>query len=494
MRNTRVIESRFRTFRKGQSQGRLFSLFNCLSLFIVAHLPTLDELARVVAEILDDLPPDTSMLASLPFALQILILGAIGLAIGVLINWAIYAWSFFEIRPISPWIKLPDQDPPEGKMSARKTLDYVPIIGWLGRARDKQVFGRGFWIRPMLIEIVWMIGLPWFYLWLAGGGLVDQALVPSWRDAETWFVLYTIFLGLMTIATFIDFDEKMIPDSVTVPGTLIALVVAALAPWSRLPEVVKGTLQTITHTYPDPPPAPSTWQELAIALGIFAIWIWALLPKISVWYYGWGTSIRFMYAFAFQPKRKTVCPLRTRTRSLPGITLFLCLLLLLGTIAIVTTWLCLPAVNWQSLYGSLQGLAFGGALIWSIRIVGTFALQQEAMGFGDVTLMAMIGATLGWQATLVSFVCTITVVIIGVIIQLIITRDPQIAFGPYLCMGAAITIFYWHALWPASARGVFQLGNLIWWILGASLALMAVMLLCLQALKGLFGLNQPAEE
>jgi len=32
------------------------------------------------------------MLASLPFALQILLLGAIGLAIGVLINWAIYAW------------------------------------------------------------------------------------------------------------------------------------------------------------------------------------------------------------------------------------------------------------------------------------------------------------------------------------------------------------------------------------------------------------------
>ena len=430
------------------------------------------------------------MLASLPFVLQILILGVIGLAIGVLINWAIYAWSFFEIRPISPWIKLPDQDQQEVQISARKILDYVPIIGWPGRARDKQVFGRGFWIRPMLIEIVWMIGLPWFYLWLAGGGLVGQTLVPSWRDAETWFVLYTIFLGLMTIATFIDFDEKMIPDSVTVPGTLIALVVAALAPWSRLPEVVKGTLQTITHTYPDPPPVPSTWQELAIALGIFAIWIWALLPKISVWYYGWWTSIRFMYAFAFQPKRKTACALRTKTRSLPGITLFLCLLFLVGTIAIVTAWLCLPDVNWQSLYGSLQGLAFGGALIWSIRIVGTAALQKEAMGFGDVTLMAMIGATLGWQATLVSFVCAIMVVMLGVIIQLIITRNQQLPFGPYLCMGAAIALVRWHALWPASARGVFQLGNLIWWILGASLVLMAIMLFFLQAIKRLFGFDE----
>ncbi len=430
------------------------------------------------------------MLASLPLALQILILGATGLAIGVLINWAIYAWCFFEIRPISPWMKLPDQDQQEGKISARKTLDYVPIIGWPGRARDKQVFGRGFWIRPMLIEIVWMIGLPWFYLWLAGGGLVGQALVPSWQEAETWLVLYTIFLGLMTIGTFIDFDEKMIPDEVTVPGTLIALVVAALAPWSRLPEVVANGLQTIEHTYPDPPPVPRTWQELAIALGIFAIWVWALLPKIPIWRHGWRKSIRFMYAFAFQAKRKTSCALRTKTRSLPGITLFLCLMLLGGTIAIVTAWLCLPDVNWQSLYGSLQGLAFGGALIWSIRIVGTAALQKEAMGFGDVTLMAMIGATLGWQATLVSFVCAIIVVMLGVIIQLIVARNQPLPFGPYLCMGAAIAIFRWHNLWPASARGVFQLGNLIWWILAASLVLMAIMLFFLQAIKRLFGLDE----
>ena len=430
------------------------------------------------------------MLASLPFALQILILGAIGLAIGVLINWAIYAWSFFEIRPISPWMKLPAQDQQEIQLSARKTLDYVPIIGWPGRARDKKVFGRGFWIRPMLIEIVWMIGLPWFYLWLAGGGLVGQALVPSWQEAETWLVLYTIFLGLMTIGTFIDFDEKMIPDEVTVPGTLIALVVAALAPWSRLPEVVANGLQTIEHTYPDPPPVPRTWQELAIALGIFAIWVWALLPKIPIWRHGWRKSIRFMYAFAFQAKRKTSCALRTKTRSLPGITLFLCLMLLGGTIAIVTAWLCLPDVNWQSLYGSLQGLAFGGALIWSIRIVGTAALQKEAMGFGDVTLMAMIGATLGWQATLVSFVCAIIVVMLGVIIQLIVARNQPLPFGPYLCMGAAIAIFRWHNLWPASARGVFQLGNLIWWILAASLVLMAIMLFFLQAIKRLFGLDE----
>ena len=432
------------------------------------------------------------MLALLPFALQILLLGAIGLAIGVAINWAIYAWAYFQHRAISPWMK------PLENESARKSIDFVPIIGWPGRARDKEVYGRGFWIRPMLIEITWMIGLPWFYLWLAGGGLVGQVVVPSWQQTETWFLLYSIFLGLMTIGTFIDFDEKIIPDEVTLPGTVIALVIAAAAPWSRLPEVVSTiagvTLRSVTHAYPDqtPPVAPS-WQELAIVLVIFAVWMWALLPKLSVWYCGWGTSIRFMYAHAFRPKRKTKCELRISNRSTPGVTLFLCGLSVVGSVTILLAWQFLPAANWHSLYGSFQGLAFGGAMIWSIRIVGTYALQKEAMGFGDVTLMAMIGATLGWQATLISFCCAMFVVILGLVVQLIFTRDQELPFGPYLCAGAAIAIFWWHSLWPSAAEGVFQLGGVIWWILGASLILMAVMLLGLQWIKGLMGVGYEIE-
>ena len=433
------------------------------------------------------------MLASLPFALQILLLGAIGLAIGVLINWAIYAWSFFLIRPISPWIK------PSEEESARTAFDFVPILGWPGRARDKHVFGRGFWIRPMLIEAVGMVSLPWFYSWLAGGGLVGGALTPAWQQTETWFWLYTVFLALMTIATFIDFDEKMIPDEVTIPGTLIALMVAAAAPWSRLPEAVAGlagnTLRSITHAYPDQtPPGNPSWQQLAIVLGIFFVWVWALLPKLSVWHCGWRTWIRFMYAYAFRPKRKTVCSLRTKDRKLPHETLFLCWLLLSGTIAVVLAWLFLPAVNWHSLYGSFQGLAFGGVMIWSIRIVGTFALQKEAMGFGDVTLMAMIGATLGWQATLVGFMCGMLVVLLGLVVQVVIIRNQYLPFGPYLCAGAALALFRWHALWPPMANGVFQLGGLIWWILAVSLVLMFVILMCLQWIKGVFGLlDEPAE-
>jgi len=61
---------------------------------------------------------------------------------------------------------------------------------------------------------------------------------------------------------------------------------------------------------------------------------------------------------------------------------------------------------WLSVFGgALLGLLVGGGLIWGIRIFGSLAFGKEAMGMGDVWLMAAVGATLGWlDATLIFFV------------------------------------------------------------------------------------------
>ena len=74
----------------------------------------------------------------------------------------------------------------------------------------------------------------------------------------------------------------------------------------------------------------------------------------------------------------------------------------LGVTGIIATW-WVGGDGWESLLSSLVGLAAAGGIVWLVRIIGRYALRKEAMGFGDVTLMAMIGSFLGWQACLFVF-------------------------------------------------------------------------------------------
>ena len=53
------------------------------------------------------------------------------------------------------------------------------------------------------------------------------------------FVSHAMLLCWMLAASFIDIDEKIIPDEITVTGTLLGLVLATLAPMSLLPHVAE---------------------------------------------------------------------------------------------------------------------------------------------------------------------------------------------------------------------------------------------------------------
>ncbi len=56
-----------------------------------------------------------------------------------------------------------------------------------------------------------------------------------------------------------------------------------------------------------------------------------------------------------------------------------------------------------ALAGSLLGFLAGGAVVWGTRILGSLAFGKEAMGLGDVHLMAGVGAALGWIDPLLAF-------------------------------------------------------------------------------------------
>lgn len=159
-----------------------------------------------------------------------------------------------------------------------------------------------------------------------------------------------------------------------------------------------------------------------------------------------------------------------------GLTKAYLVMWLLGVLLLIVAWLgLLGPVQKLSLISAFIGLAVSGGLIWGIRIVARMALGQEAMGFGDVTLMCMVGAFLGWQASIVGFIYSILFALVLAIVLFVMTKKSYLAFGPYLCMGTLLALLRWPSVWR-EFNAVFWLGPILLIPLAASLVAMAVLL------------------
>lgn len=97
------------------------------------------------------------------------------------------------------------------------------------------------------------------------------------------------------------------------------------------------------------------------------------------------------------------------------------------------------------LSGVCLGYLVGGGVVWAMRIFGTLAFGKEAMGLGDVHMMAAVGACLGWiDATLAFFVAAF----VGLVWNLgQIVRDGKkpLPYGPYLAVASMLVMLgkYW---------------------------------------------------
>jgi prepilin signal peptidase PulO-like enzyme (type II secretory pathway) len=403
---------------------------------------------------------------------QLVIVFFVGAALGSLVNWGIYRLAF-EKRCISPW------GPKHPDASERKAFDYLPVIGWVGAKRDESVHGIGFWARPMALELLFGAGLAAFYFWHFNIGLLP-AKAPAVAESNIWiwFLMHGFLILLLTIATFIDFDEKTIPDEITITGTMFALIFAALVPDSRLPELTGNVVSHLHFCSPQPLAGwTNTPTALIVALGCLTLWCVALVVGGLPIKFGRYGTVRNFFPLLLQPKRKTKSKFELRERSMNPLIKIMGIIWLLGTIGIVAAYYTLPETHWTSLVSSLLGMTFGLLFVWAIRIVAGTALGKEAMGFGDVTLMAMIGAFLGWQAALLTFGFAPFAAVIIAIAQVIAIKKPVIAFGPYLSLGAVVVLIGWAFFWNDWARPrIFILGDIVLYIIGGSLVLMFLML------------------
>jgi leader peptidase (prepilin peptidase) / N-methyltransferase len=98
-----------------------------------------------------------------------------------------------------------------------------------------------------------------------------------------------------------------------------------------------------------------------------------------------------------------------------------------------------------SLTDAFLGVAIGGGIIRFLVWVSPYLFGREGMGRGDVKLVAMIGAFLGWKPALLTImVGSLAGSIIGIslIVLGFMKREDYVPFGPYLVFGALISMFF----------------------------------------------------
>lgn len=100
------------------------------------------------------------------------------------------------------------------------------------------------------------------------------------------------------------------------------------------------------------------------------------------------------------------------------------------------------------LAGVLMGYLIGGGVVWLWRILGSFAVGKEALGLGDVHLMAGIGACLGWVDSVLGFFAAAFVGVAWALLGRLVSGKLQrhLPFGPYLAVGTALVWFFKHPL------------------------------------------------
>jgi leader peptidase (prepilin peptidase)/N-methyltransferase len=163
----------------------------------------------------------------------------------------------------------------------------------------------------------------------------------------------------------------------------------------------------------------------------------------------WGLSLSYFFYFSFVAALIIITVIDLYHQiipdviSIPGIGVGL-----LGALII-------PHITF---FNSLLGILLGGGSLFVVATFYQWLFKREGMGGGDVKLLAMIGAFLGWDAVILTILLSSLIgSITGIIIMVLKGKDFKYAipFGPFLSLGAVIALFYKNEIisWYLQFRG-----------------------------------------
>ncbi len=274
------------------------------------------------------------------------------------------------------------------------------------------------------------------YCWEVAAMGLDPAALPPDGGLAAWprTAAHLVLFAFMAAAVWCDLEYRVIPDAITVPGAILGMLCVTACPdlllpvgWeqprSYAPPLVEadvlGALGPLRGTAGSAwfAPAPSPWGLAAVAAAFTAWWVVCTAPAAAR--SGW------------QDPRAWILPA--------------------GLAAVAAAWMAGGRdggiAHFRAAEASLFGAVVSGGIVWLIREAASRALGREAMGLGDVTLMAMVGAWCGWQHGVLTFFAAAFIGLAQGVIAWIARRDHELPYGPSLCLAGAIVILAWRGVW-----------------------------------------------
>jgi leader peptidase (prepilin peptidase)/N-methyltransferase len=292
----------------------------------------------------------------------------------------------------------------------------IPLVSWLFLRGKCARCGTKISFRYFGVEL--LAGLLFFEVWRTF----------PWPMA----IAYWVFISLVLVATFVDFEHFIIPDEVTIGGTIAGIVASVAVP---------GLMQTDSRL------VALVRSGLAAALGYFTLWFVLEAGKIA---FG-RKRVQFDAPTPFTWKRSGDDAefVVGEERSLWS-----------EYFARETDRLLLSCDEAEvdgchykdvTLEFHYNRLNVGGEefILDNVNeisgLVRELQIPREAMGRGDLKFLACIGAFLGWRAVLFSiFAGSLLGSGVGLVSLLAGKRlwSTKLPFGPYLAFGALIWMFF----------------------------------------------------
>ena len=379
---------------------------------------------------IDSLLLQAALLEHVPATLLVFLLGC---CVGSFLNVVIYR------LPRQRALLTPPSSCPTCGHKLRFFRENLPIIGWLaigGKCRYcKSPVSKEY---PIVEAITGLLFLLMYVLcyWVSMKTTFFGEIFGSWWHVNGVVGSLPMFIALLTMVagilamTVIDARTFTIPIQIPIVMTVAGVLAGG----------IQG-LMLMRHTPNQIWPLPSidwTWASGAFG-GMFGVLISCALLKMGV----------FKYSFAdyeeYIEEGEVLAQYPHARREMGKEILFIipiCVCFVIG-------WMVgyekgMPSMFVQGIGGSMLGYLVGGGLVWGIRILGTLGFGREAMGLGDVHLLAGIGAILGWwDPILIFFIAPFSGLIFAACTTLLAKigkKHREIPYGPHLAVATLVVV------------------------------------------------------